>query len=441
MTGGIAAYKSAYLVRALVKADAQVVVVMSEAAQRFVAPLTFETLSGHRVVTSTFERVFEMGAVEHIDLATWADVVVVAPATYNFIGKLYAGIADDTVSTFMSAVTCPVFIAPAMNEHMWRNPINQRNVAALRELGYRCIDPERGGLACSWEGDGRMREPDEILDIVCSELPGLLLASSESGAPVQGDEEPKGDLDEPNSPGRRESNSGTPGSSASHTGAPLAGRTVLITAAGTWEAIDPVRFIGNRSSGRMGYALARAARLRGARVLLVSGPSALSVPEGLAGFRSVETAEQMQAACHEWISQTDVLFMAAAVADYRPSRTSKSKIRRGGEALDMRLEPTPDVLASLRDAKEQRLFVGFALETDHPQRAAQDKLAAKGLDLIVANRVGDKTGPNTDTNQVWIYNAAGLVEETPLLDKAAIAEIILDAVERELAQREQHAAT
>jgi len=403
VTGGIAAYKSAYLTRALVKAGAEVIVVMTEAAQRFVAPLTFATLSGKPVVTSTFERVFEMGAVEHIDLATWAEVVVVAPATYNFLGKLHAGIADDTVSTCLSAVTCPVFLAPAMNEHMWRNPINQRNVQELGALGYRFFDPERGGLACSWEGEGRMREPDDIVASVCRELPALLASRA-----------------------RRDASA-------------LAGRTVLVTAAGTREAIDPVRFIGNRSSGRMGYALASAARRRGARVLLASGPSGMRVPEGVAGFRGVETAQEMLDVCRDWLPETDVLLMAAAVADYRPRQPASEKIRRQNKTFDLELEPTPDVLAALGAGKGDRLFVGFALETSPPQRAAPAKLAAKGLDLIVANRVGDATGPDTGTNQVWIYNAAGLVEETPLLDKVAIAEIILDVVERELVRRRQTA--
>jgi phosphopantothenoylcysteine decarboxylase/phosphopantothenate--cysteine ligase len=423
VTGGIAAYKSAYLTRALVKAGAHVIVVMTESAQRFVAPLTFETLSGNRVVTDTFERAFEMGAVEHIDLATWADLVVVAPATYNFLGKLNAGIADDVVSTFMSAVTCPVFVAPAMNEHMWRNPINQRNVEALRALGYRLIDPARGGLACSWEGEGRMREPDDVLDVVRGELASVAAATPSSGATSPAPE--------------TRANTAAAGNAAA--AAPLAGRTVLVTAAGTWEAIDPVRFIGNRSSGRMGYALARAARRRGARVLLASGPSALTVPQGLAAFRAVETAEQMLEVCREWLPESDVLLMAAAVADYRPRQRAADKIRRRRRALEVHLEPTPDVLASLREHKGERMFVGFALETDEPQRAAQEKLQSKGLDLIVANRVGDSTGPDTDTNQVWIYNAAGLVEETALLDKTAIAEIILDVVEREWIRRRQHA--
>ncbi len=446
VTGGIAAYKSAYLTRALVKAGAQVVVMMTEAAQRFVAPLTFETLSGNRVVTSTFERAFEMGAVEHIDLATWADLVVVAPATYNFIGKLNAGIADDAVTTSMSAVTCPMFIAPAMNEHMWRNPINQRNVEALRTLGYRIIDPERGGLACSWEGDGRMRDPEDILSIVRRDLPGAARAMRDTTRAPDLQPGPA----TPGDPGR---SSAAPGSSpakpagsapagdAAPDAAPLAGRTVLVTAAGTWEPLDPVRFIGNRSSGRMGYALARAARQRGARVLLVSGPSALTVPEGLAGFRGVETAQDMLDVCREWLAETDVLLMAAAVADYRPRKPAGEKIRRRSGALDVELEPTPDVLATLREGKGERLFVGFALETEEPQRSAQEKLVSKGLDLIVANRVGDTTGPDTDTNQVWIYDKAGLVQETALLDKPAIADIILDVVERQLVGKKHIAKT
>ena len=400
VTGGIAAYKAAILTRGLVKAGAAVTVVMTEAAQRFVAPLTFETLSGNPVVTSTFDRAFQMGAVEHVDLAGWADAVVVAPATYNLLGKLCAGIADDAVTTFLAAVNSPVLLAPAMNEHMWRNPINQRNVAALRGLGYSMVDPERGGLACSWEGEGRMAEPETILAALSSMLAG---APAREGSPPAG---------------------------------PLAGRTLLVTAAGTWEAIDPVRFVGNRSSGRMGYALAAAASRRGARVLLVSGPSALPEPAGLVGFQRVESAAEMLQACRDWLKPADVLLMAAAVADYRPRAVATEKIKRTQAPLRLDLEPTADVLSELRAHKDERLFVGFALETDgDPGPAAQAKLRAKGLDLVVANRVGPDTGPESETNRVWIWNAQGLVETTPVLEKRRIAEIILDAVEGELLRR------
>jgi len=400
VTGGIAAYKAAYLTRGLVRAGAQVSVVMTEAAQRFVGPLTFETLSGNRVVTSTFERVYETGPVEHVDLAERTDLVVVAPATYNFLGKLCAGIADDAVTTFISAVVCPVLVAPAMNEHMWRNPINQRNVGALHALGYHFVDPERGGLACSWEGEGRMAEPETILAAARE-----LLHPGPKTLP---------------SPARSS----------------LSGLTVLVTAAGTWEAIDPVRFVGNRSSGRMGYALAAAAARRGAQVLLVSGPSALEIPAGLLSSRRVESAAEMLQACRDWLPRADILLMAAAVADYRPRQVAENKIKRSRAAMQLDLEATPDVLAELRPLKESRLFVGFALETAaDPGPAAQAKLRDKGLDLVVANRVGADTGPEQRTNQVWIWNAEGLVEATPVLDKQVVAEIVLDAVENAWAKR------
>ena len=410
VTGGIAAYKAAYLTRGLVRAGAKVSVVMSEAAQRFVGPLTFETLSGNRVVTSTFERVYDLGPVEHVDLAGLTDLVIVAPATYNFLGKLCAGIADDAVTTFISAVVCPVLVVPAMNEHMWRNPINQRNVGALRALGYQFIDPERGGLACSWEGEGRMAEPETIL----AAAQDLLRTGS----------------------GKRAGASAGTGAEQAPARSSLSGLTVLVTAAGTWEAIDPVRFVGNRSSGRMGYALATAAARRGAQVLLVSGPSALEPPAGLASSRRVESAAEMLQACRDWLPRADILLMAAAVADYRPRQVASSKIKRSGAAMQLDLEPTPDVLAELRPLKESRLFVGFALETAaDPGPAAQAKLRAKGLDLVVANRVGADTGPEQPTNQVWIWNAEGLVEATPVLDKQLVAEIVLDAVEGEWAKR------
>jgi phosphopantothenoylcysteine decarboxylase / phosphopantothenate---cysteine ligase len=437
VTGGIAAYKSAILVRALVKAGARVIVIMTEAAQRFVAPLTFETLSGNPVVTSTFDSVHEMGAVEHIELATWADFVIVAPATYNFLGKLAAGIADDPVTTFISAVTVPVFIAPAMNDHMWRNPICQRNVAGLRQLGYRFVDPQRGGLACSWVGEGRMSEPETILNDVRAVL-GVAGGApagtaARSGIPAAGAEQPN----VPKSgTGRAPEGSSD---AAPGRGSGLAGQTLLVTAGSTREAIDPVRFVANRSTGRMGYALAAAGVRRGARVLLVSGPSELAVPEGLAAFHRVESAEEMQQVCREWLAQADVLLMAAAVADFRPRSASSSKIKRAAGGMQLDLEPTPDLLTELRAQKGSRFFVGFALETGDPARSAQEKLRAKGLDLVVANRVGPETGPGPSTNQVWIFGPRGLLTETPLLDKGAIAEIILDAVESASAGRTQPA--
>jgi len=411
VTGGIAAYKSAYLTRALVRAGAQVMVIMTPNAQRFVGPLTFETLSGNPVVTSSFERVHAMGAVEHIDLATWADVVLVAPASYDVLGKLHAGIADDAVTTFLAAAAAPVFLAPAMNDLMWKNPVNQRNVLGLRALGYRIVDPERGGLACSWEGEGRMREPDAIVETLRTFVAARPHAAS---SPV------------PNAP------------QASPRGA-LAGRTVLVSAAGTREAIDPVRFVGNRSSGKMGFELAAAAAARGARVLLVSGPTHLDTPAGIAEIERVESAAEMSAALQARVSRCDVLLMTAAVADYRPVRVATEKIKRGSEPVRLELEPAPDILAGLQPHKGARLFVGFALETGAPETEARAKLVRKGLDLVVANRVGVDTGPDTDTNQVWIYDAHGLVLETALLPKAEIALAILDVVETMLARKETSA--
>ena len=404
VTGGIAAYKSAYLTRGLVRAGAEVMVIMTPNAQRFVGPLTFETLSGNPVVTSTFERVHALGAVEHIDLATWADVVLVAPASYDVLGKLHAGIADDAVTTFLAAVACPVFLAPAMNDLMWKNPVNQRNVQGLRALGYRIIDPERGGLACSWEGEGRMREPDTIVEA----LRGFVAAGPTTKATIA-----------PRS-----------------TGGSLAGRTVLVTAGGTREAIDPVRYVGNRSSGRMGYALAAAAAARGARVLLVSGPTHLEAPTGVAEVARVESAAEMLVALQARLAQCDVLLMTAAVADYRPARVATKKLKRSADPLRLELEPAPDLLATLQPEKGGRFFVGFALETEAPETEARAKLARKGLDLVVANRVGDGTGPDTDTNRVWIYDAQGLVLETALLPKPQIATAILDVVEAALARKE-----
>ena len=423
VSGGIAAYKSAYLVRALVKAGARVIVAMTRNAQRFVTPLTFETLSGNPVVTSTFDRVQGMGAVEHIDVALWADLVIVAPATYNLLGKLNAGIADDAVTTLLSATRAPIFLAPSMNDHMWRNAVNQRNVEALRGLGYRFIDPERGPLACVWEGEGRLREPEAIVEFVRSAVvAGALQAAappdSGSGTALAGAN--------PVSHG--------PSISLPRPRSPLSGRSILISAGGTREAIDPVRFIGNRSSGKMGYALASEAAARGARVLLVSGPTALHAPAGLVESVRVETADQMLTALERRIDGADILLMAAAVADYRPRHVAPQKMKRTADALHLELEPTPDLLQALAPRKGHKLFVGFALETEDPESSARAKLQRKGVDLVVANRVGADTGAETDTNQVWIYDAVGLVLQTPVLDKARIAAAILDLIESRLAK-------
>lgn len=429
VSGGIAAYKSAYLARALVKAGARVRVAMTANAQRFVAPLTFETLSGNPVVTSTFERVLGPGGVEHVDLAIWADFVIVAPATYDVLGKLHAGVADDCVTTFLAATPAPVFLAPAMNHHMWRNPVNQRNVLGLRALGYRILPPERGGLACSWEGEGRMQEPEAILEAVRGALRAGL------GARASGTIDAEGTGASEPSPGWSafERPPAMPATGA------LAGRTVLVSAAGTQEAVDPVRFVGNRASGKMGFALAAEAAARGARVLLVSGPTQLADPAGVAAVRRVVSAEEMLAALGAWLPESDVLLMAAAVADWRPARSAGAKMKRGAPALHLDLVPTPDILQELRSAKGARLFVGFALETGDPEVEARAKLERKGLDLVVANRVGPDTGPEADTNQVWIYDAQGLVLETPLLDKMRIASAVLAAVETKLHEREAHA--
>jgi phosphopantothenoylcysteine decarboxylase/phosphopantothenate--cysteine ligase len=411
VTGGIAAYKSAYLTRALVKAGARVHVVMSRNAPRFVTPLTFETLSGNPVVTSAFERAHAMGAVLHVDLALWADLVLVAPASYDVLGKLYAGIADDAVTTFLAAVRVPVFLVPSMNDHMWRNPVNQRNVRGLDALGYRFVDPERGPLACVWEGEGRMREPDAIVAAVEAAVAAEALGTTDAKVPAP---------------------AASPGAAVDHT---LAGRTLLVSAAGTREAIDPVRFIGNRSSGKMGFALAAAAVRRGARVVLVTGPTHLDPPAGVAEVVRVETAAEMLAALEARLERADVLLMAAAVADYRPREQAAGKIKRSGP-LRLDLEPTPDLLSTLGPRKGERLFVGFALETGDPEAEARAKLQRKRLDLVVANRVGPGTGFDSDTNQVWIYDAEGLVLETPRLDKQDVAAAILDVVESRLGRAE-----
>ena len=344
-------------------------------------------------------------------MALWADLVLVAPASYDFLGKLYAGIADDAVTTLLAAVRAPVFLVPSMNDHMWRNPINQRNVRELDALGYRFVDPERGPLACVWEGEGRMREPDAIVEAVRTALRTNALGMSRAeGVGETGASDARvQSADASTSTTRTGTSASTPrgGGAPTSDSAALAGRTVLISAAGTREAIDPVRFVGNRSSGKMGFALAAEASRRGARVVLVSGPTHLEAPAGVAETVRVETAAEMLAALESRIEAADILLMAAAVADYRPRDAAAAKLKRGAGPLRVEMEPTPDILVTLAPRKGERLFVGFALETGDPEAEARAKLQRKGLDLIVANRVGPGTGFDSDTNQVWIYDAAG----------------------------------
>jgi phosphopantothenoylcysteine decarboxylase/phosphopantothenate--cysteine ligase len=381
VTGGIAAYKAAELVRELVRAGAKVHVVMTQSAQAFVTPLTFQTLSGNPAITGLFNLI-EESEIGHISLADRAEVLVIAPATANIIGKIAAGIADDMLTTIVMATKAPVLLAPAMNVHMWENAICQENIQKLRSRGYHFIDPESGELACGYEGTGRLAEVSAIVEEIRTIL------------------SPKD----------------------------LAQETVLITAGPTEEPIDPVRFITNRSSGKMGFALARIARRRGAEVILISGPTALPAPPNIK-FISVHSAAQMREAVLANLENASILLMAAAVSDYRPRQMSPGKIKKSEMDMMLMLERNPDILSEAGKRKDHRILVGFAAETENLLQNAQSKLIEKNLDLIVANDVTlPGAGFKVDTNIVKFLDRSGKVEELPLMTKEELAERILDRV-------------
>jgi len=391
VSGGIAAYKAPELVRALLRDGVSVRCALTPAAARFVAPLALQTVSGHAVRTELFDPEQE-GAIDHIALADWADLVVLAPATANLLAKLTHGLADDLVSTLLLATRAPLLAAPAMNVNMWRHPATQANVERLRERGVRFVGPEAGFLACGWEGEGRMAEPAAI-----AAEAGRLLA-------------PK----------------------------TLVGEQVVVTAGGTREPIDPVRAVANRSSGKMGYAIAAEAALRGADVVLVSGPTALPAPPGVRVV-AVETALEMRDAVRAALPGCTVFVAAAAVADFRPVAPAADKIKKealgGAERLVLELERTPDILAEVgeQSAREggRRLVIGFAAESRELLAAARRKLERKRCDLIVANDVTrEGAGFDVDTNAVSFVWPGGDVEELPLLAKREVAERLLDRVEK-----------
>jgi len=357
VTGGVAAYKSAELVRALCAAGAVVRVAMSRGAEAFITPLTLQALSGHRVHTALLDSEAEAG-MGHIELARWAERVVVAPASANFIARLAAGMADDLLTTVALATEAPLILAPAMNHAMWRAAATRENVQRLRARGVLFHGPEEGPLACGEAGPGRMVEPTELV--------------------------------------RRLVGSGSP--------EPLAGSRVVVTAGPTREAFDPVRYLSNRSSGRMGFAVAAAAAEAGAEVVLVSGPVALPTPPGVARV-DVETAEEMAAAVAD--RPCDLFIGCAAVADYRPAAPAAQKIKKGPAHLALELERTPDILATVARRRPAPFTVGFAAETEAVAAHAREKLAAKGLDLIAANRVGSGVGFETEENALELFWPGG----------------------------------
>lgn len=383
VTGGIAVYKGAALTSKLTQAGAEVKVILSDSAAKFVTPLTFQALSRSEVYTDTFDEKNPEN-IAHIHLADWADLIIIAPATANIIGKLANGIADNMISTTLLAATAPVWVAPAMNVHMYQHPAVQKNMETLRSFGYEFIEPGEGYLACGYTGKGRLEEPETIVELA--------------------------------------------GKFFNDQGGELSGKTLLITAGPTREKIDPVRFLTNHSTGKMGYALAREAVKMGARVILVSGPVNLEPPNGVELIK-VESAEDMYQAAQEHFGEADVLIGTAAVADYRPKYIYEEKMKKkeGDQALE--LERTKDILFELGQRKMGQVIVGFAAETNDVENHAKGKLARKNADMIVANNVKQEgAGFGADTNIVTIYKKDGANIELPLMPKADVARNILTEV-------------
>jgi phosphopantothenoylcysteine decarboxylase/phosphopantothenate--cysteine ligase len=380
VTGGIAAYKTAELVRLLVKADVHTRVAMTQKATKFVAPLTFEALSGNRVIWDMFGQ--EGGSMEHISWGQEADLMIIAPATANFIAKMAHGMGDDFLSTCLLAATARILVCPAMNSQMYQCAAVQHNLELLRERGVAVMAPGEGALACRTEGPGRLPEPEEIM-----EAARRLLSEQD-----------------------------------------LSGLKILVTAGPTVEPIDPVRYITNRSTGKMGYALAKAANDRGAHVVLVSGPTTLTVPHGVTRF-NIKTAEEMRDTVFKNRSACDIIIKAAAVSDYRPKQREEQKIKKGADSLSLDLVKTPDILAELGKTTEAQpcVLVGFAAETEGLLANAEEKLRAKNLDMIVANDVSrSDAGFETDTNRVKMIYRGGQVEDIPLMAKEEVAHLVLD---------------
>ena len=381
VSAGIAAYKAIEVVSRLRKKGAEVKVVMTQNATHIASPLTFGEISGHPVALDMFEQVHQWD-VEHIALATWADAYVVVPATANVIGKIYAGIADDMLTTTIMATTAAKYLCPAMNTEMYNNLITQRNLEGLRSLGYHIMDPAEGWLACGITGVGRLPEPEAIVDW----LEAKMCSTNE-----------------------------------------LEGTTILVTAGGTQENIDPVRYIGNRSSGKMGYAIADQAARMGAQVILVSAPTSLPVPSGV-DFVSVDSALSMQEAVEARYNDVNVVIMAAAVSDFRVLHKAEQKIKKM-ESMTIELVKNPDILQGLGSKKNHQILVGFAAETEHVIKYGQDKVAKKNLDMLVANDVSkSNAGFNVDTNEGYFLYPDKEPKEMPNMKKSDLARHILREV-------------
>jgi len=389
VTGGIAAYKAAELVRFLVKEEANVHVVMTRNAQAFVTPLTFQTLSGNPVMTDLFTLI-EDEKIGHIALADLAELIVVLPATANIIGKVANGIADDFLSTMVMASKAPVLFAPSMNVNMWENQAVQRNMQTLLEKGYHFIEPGEGELACHWYGKGRLAELGEVMERI-------------------------EDFFSPQD---------------------LKGERILITAGPTQEPIDPVRFITNRSSGKMGFALAKVARRRGAEVILITGPTSLAMPRRDIEMVWVQTADEMKRAVLSHAERCSAVIKAAAVSDFRAKAVSQQKLKKASVPHSLELARTEDILGELGKKKGDRILVGFAAETEDLIANARKKLMDKNLDLIVVNDVTRReAGFRADTNQVKILYPSGETKDLPLMSKEKVSQSILDEVVKLLKQK------
>lgn len=401
VTGGIAAYKCVDLVSRLRKQGANVHVILTKGAQNFVTETAMREISGNPVVTSMWQEIQQYD-VEHIALAQLADVVLVAPATANVIAKCACGMADDMLTTTLLATKAPVFFAPAMNTNMYENSITQQNLHTLQERGCHIIEPAAGHLACGTTGVGRMPEPQELVEILAD-----LFATGKEPAEINEADSRQKLAD----------------------GLDFSGLNILVTAAGTREPIDPVRYIGNRSSGKMGYAIAEAARDLGANVTLISGPSALTPLAGV-NFFKVESARDMRRLVLENFPESQIVIKAAAVADYRVKNVADHKIKKNDEELTLVLEKNPDILKELGQKKQKgQVLVGFAAETQNLIQYAQSKLEKKNLDMIVANDVSKpQAGFNVDTNLIKLLKRDGSIEELPLMSKKDLAYIILNHV-------------
>jgi phosphopantothenoylcysteine decarboxylase / phosphopantothenate---cysteine ligase len=383
VTGGIAAYKAAALTSQLTQRGANVKVIMSEGACQFITPLTFQALSRNEVYVDTFAEK-NPAVIAHIDLADWADLVLVAPATANTIGKLANGIADNMITTTLLATKAPVWIAPAMNVHMYEHPAVQANIETLYRFGYRFIEPSEGYLACGYVGKGRLEEPEKIIKNIENYF--------SSADPL------------------------------------LKGKKVLVTAGPTREKLDPVRFFSNRSTGKMGYAIAEAAARFGAEVTLISGPTELEAPANVKTIR-VESAQDMYEAVMERFPDVDIVIKSAAVADYRPKHVFAKKIKKQPGDYIVEMERTIDILKTLGERKTSQILVGFAAETDHVEEYARQKLESKRLDMVVANNVTQEgAGFAGDTNVVTIFKRDGSVRSLPLMSKKQVAEEILKEI-------------